>query len=151
MERALDRTRELTRALESLGERGREMAGDTGAGEGGGAGGERQLRRELRERLGDLRELREQLRRGGAETQGLDEVLQRMGRLDSRGTLGTPRGLDELQQAVVQGLKEYEFALRRQLLGGDAPPAALGAGETVPPEYRTLVEEYYRRLSERRR
>ncbi len=29
--------------------------------------------------------------------------------------------------------------------------AALGAGEDVPAQYRALVEEYYRRLSDRRR
>jgi hypothetical protein len=81
----------------------------------------------------------------------LDGIIERMGRMDNRGTVGTPRGLDELDQAIVQGLKEFEFALRRALLGGDTPPGALGAGDDVPPEYRAMVEEYYRRLSERRR
>jgi hypothetical protein len=147
MERALDRTREITRALESLGERGREAAGDSGAGAGAG----RQLRRELRDRLGELRELRNQLRGQGVDTGPLDGILDRLGRMDNQGTVGTPRGLDELDRAVVQGLKEFEFALRRQLLGGDTPPGALGAAEGVPPEYRAMVEEYYRRLSQRRR
>jgi hypothetical protein len=147
MERALDRTREITRGLESLGERGRETPGDSGAGAGAG----RQLRRELRDRLGELRELRNQLRGQGVKTGPLDGILDRLGRMDNQGTVGTPRGLDELEQAVVQGLKEFEFALRRQLLGGDTPPGALGAAEDVPPEYRAMVEEYYRRLSERRR
>lgn len=149
MERALDRTREIARGLESLGERARE-SGDSGAGAGAGAP-DRQLRRELRERLGELRELRDQLRGQGADTDPLDGILERLGRMDNRGTVATPRGLDELEQAIVQGLKEYEFSLRRQLLGGDTPPGALSAGENVPPEYRAMVEEYYRRLSERRR
>jgi hypothetical protein len=30
-------------------------------------------------------------------------------------------------------------------------PPVLTAGEDVPPEYRAMVEEYYRRLAERRR
>ena len=149
VERALDRTREITRALESLGERARESAGDSGAGAGAGAG--RQLRRELRERLGQLGELRDQLRGQGLDTGPVEGILDRLGRMDSRGTIGTPRGLDELEQVIVQGLKEYEFTLRRQLLGGDTPPGALTAGEDVPPEYRAMVDEYYRRLSERRR
>jgi len=148
VERALDRTREITRALESLGERARESAGDSGAGAGGGG---RQLRRELRERLGQLGELRDQLRGQGLDTGPVEGILDRLGRLDNRGTIGTPRGLDELEQVIVQGLKEYEFTLRRQLLGGDTPPGALTAGEDVPPEYRAMVDEYYRRLSERRR
>jgi Domain of unknown function (DUF4175) len=145
--RALDRTRDVAQALESMAERAREGAGDSAATR----NRSRQLRDELRRRLGELRDVREQLNRAGADVGPLDDMVRRLGRLDARGMIGTPQGLDELSQAIVQGLKDYEFALRRQLLGADAPAPVLTPGEDVPAQYRALVEEYYRRLSERRR
>ena len=148
LERALDRTRDIAEALESLGARAREGTGGDSAGAGNRS---RQLRDELRRRQGELRDLREQLNRAGADVGRLDGIIRQLGRLDARGGLGTPQGLDDLSQAVVQGLKDYEFALRRQLLGDETPAAALTAGEDVPAQYRALVEEYYKRLSERRR
>jgi hypothetical protein len=146
---ALDRTRDAARALESLGARAREQIarGDSGAG----GNSSRQLRDELRRRQGELRDLREQLDRAGADVGPLNGIINRFGRLDARGSLNTIQGLDQLSRDIVQGLKDYEFALRRQLLGDSVPAAALSAGEDVPAEYRAMVEEYYRRLSERRR
>ncbi len=151
VERALDRTRDVTRALESLGARAREGAQGGGDSAAVARNRSRQLRDELRRRVGELRDVRDQLHRAGADVGPLDEIVQRLGRLDARGMIGTPRGLDELSQAIVQGLKDYEFALRRQLLGEDAPAPVLTPGEDVPAQYRALVEEYYRRLSQRRR
>jgi hypothetical protein len=149
-ERALDRTRDVARALESLGERAQEGTGsDSGAGTGNGSG-ERQLRSELRRRAGELQELTEELGRQGVDARPLQEIARGLGRMDARGTIGTPRGLEELQE-MITALKDFEFALRRELAGEGAPPPVLTAGEDVPPEYRAMVEEYYRRLAERRR
>jgi hypothetical protein len=149
IERALDQTRDVARALESLGERarGRAAGGDSATG----GNSARQLRDELRRRQGELRDLRDQLGRAGADVAPLNGIIDRFGRMDARGTLNTIQGLDQLNRDIVQGLKDYEFALRRQLLGEKVPAAALSAGEDVPAEYRAMVEEYYRRLSERRR
>jgi hypothetical protein len=149
-ERALDRARDVARALESLGERAREGAGaDSGRGSGPGDRA-RQLRGEMRRRAGELRELQRELGREGVDAGRLDEIARRLERMDATGAVGTPRGLEQLAQAI-QALKDFEFALRREMMGEGAPPAALTAGEDVPPEYRALVEEYYRRLAERRR
>jgi hypothetical protein len=64
-----------------------------------------------------------------------------------RGRIGDPRGLAQLQGSVIEGLKEFEFALYRRLglAGGTGP--ALGARSPVPEEYRAAVEEYYRSLA----
>jgi hypothetical protein len=80
----------------------------------------------------------------------LEEIARRLERIDGTGPIGTPRGLEQLAEAIL-ALKDFEFALRRQMLGDEAAPAVLTAGEDVPAEYRALVEEYYRRLAERRR
>jgi hypothetical protein len=144
--RALDQARDVARALESLGDRAREsMDGDSAAG-----ASSRQLRSELRRRAGELRGLAEEFERQGMEGNPLGDVARRLGRMDASGAIGTPRGLDDLAE-LVAALKDYEFALRRQLLDDEAAPSVLSAGEDVPPQYRELVEEYYRRLAERRR
>ncbi|NIP60406.1 MAG: hypothetical protein GWM92_18700 [Gemmatimonadetes bacterium] len=41
-----------------------------------------------------------------------------------------------------------EFALRRELQGRDGPAIRLPGPDEVPPEFREMVEEYYRILSE---
>jgi hypothetical protein len=66
--------------------------------------------------------------------------------------MGDPKGLAELQASVIDGLKTFEFALFRTfgLAGGGQRPA-LGARASVPPEYRALVEEYYRAIADERR
>jgi hypothetical protein len=47
---------------------------------------------------------------------------------------------------VIDGLKSFEFSLRRELDGNREKPQ-LGSGGDVPAEFRKFVEEYYRSLS----
>ena len=73
-----------------------------------------------------------------------------MGSMDRRGTIGEALGIAQLESAVIQGLKEFEFNLRRQLqLDGDQR-LFLSGSDAVPDGYRELVEEYYRELARRR-
>jgi hypothetical protein len=173
LERSLERTRDLVSALESLDERMRANAeGEAnrpgseerpspqgqpgGVPRGGGAGQlspdeARQYRQELGRRRAELSELRRELSEEGLDVGTLDEILGDLRNLESPGRLEDPRTLAQLQDAVIAGLKEFEFALRRQL-GSErtAEGAAVGTDE-VPPRYRELVEEYYRSLSRIRR
>ncbi len=81
----------------------------------------------------------------------LDRAVQRLRDLNDRLVRGDPRALSALETEVVQGLKEFEFALRRQFAeAGKARPFLTGADE-VPEQYRRLVEEYYKRLSQPRK
>ncbi|HWV56688.1 MAG TPA: hypothetical protein VNZ57_04385 [Longimicrobiales bacterium] len=59
--------------------------------------------------------------------------------------------LRQLQRDVINGLKEFEFALRREIEGTSAERLYLAGSNDVPEEYRQLVEEYYRTLSSQRR
>jgi hypothetical protein len=63
------------------------------------------------------------------------------------GNLDDKNAVKMLRQEVVEGLKAYEFALRRAN-GDDAGSRVLleRSGE-VPPAFKALVEEYYRSLS----
>jgi len=110
----------------------------------------RQFRREMTERRAEAERLRDALEQEGIGAPRLDEVIGDLRRLERQRDFGDPRGLAALQQEVIQDLKEFEYALRRQLAGGDDRDLLLSGSDDVPSEYRELVEEYYRSLAERR-
>ena len=58
--------------------------------------------------------------------------------------------LARLQAAVSDGLRRFEFGLRRQL-DGEAKDVLLSGSDEVPAEFKSLVEEYYRSLARQRR
>ena len=62
-----------------------------------------------------------------------------------------PRDIAALQAAVVDGLKTYEFTLRRMVLGAEKDRLFLSGSDDVPEGYRKLVEEYYRMLAREKR
>ena len=90
--------------------------------------------------------LRGELARQGVDVGDLDRMIETLRQLE-RGRIGEPRGLEQLQGSVIEGLKEFEFSLYRRLglAGGKGP--SLGARAAVPEEYRAAVEEYYRSLA----
>ncbi|HEV8358308.1 MAG TPA: DUF4175 family protein [Gemmatimonadales bacterium] len=143
--------------------RGNQAGTGNGSPEGGGNGGApgsagpitggdaRQLGREFRLRREGAEALRRDLAGQGLDVRGLDSAIASLRRLESERTLGDPKGLAQLQQDVIEGLKAYEFMLWRRLgLIGENRPA-LGAPAQAPPEYRALVEEYYRSLARGKR
>ncbi len=173
--RTLDEAHALTRSLESLqdridrqaeGARGEEGQGgqETPAAQEPGAAPEpgadtsdgmpgltadavRQFRREFRERRNEAESLRQQLDREGLDTEELRGVIRGLRRLENDADFGDPRGLRELQDEIIRGLKEYEFVLRRQFGGEEDRALLLLGSDEVPEEYRDLVEEYYRSLA----
>jgi hypothetical protein len=106
----------------------------------------RQIERELRERAGQGQELRDQLRQQGVDTAELDSVLDRMRRFNVRRINNDPLALDQLRREVVEGLRQFEYRLWRELEGGGGQ-LHLTSSDQVPPGYREMVEEYFRRLS----
>jgi hypothetical protein len=115
---------------------------------GGATGGDaRQWSREFRLRREGAEALRRDLAQQGVDVRGLDQAIADLRRLESERALADPRGVEQLQRAVIEGLKSYEFMLWREfgLIGENRP--ALGAPTQAPPEYRALVEEYYRSLA----
>jgi hypothetical protein len=108
----------------------------------------RALRRELGERRADAEALRRALVSEGVEGGDLEGLIARLREMERGDAFDDPEELRRLQAAVVEGFKAFEFALRRSL-EGDAREPLLGASDEVPPEYRRLVEEYYKSLSRR--
>jgi hypothetical protein len=74
-----------------------------------------------------------------------------MRQLEAGGVWDNGVEVQRLQSAVVDGVKQFEFGLRRDLLGAQRERLFLSGSEDVPEAYRKLVEEYYRSLSRERR
>jgi hypothetical protein len=120
----------------------------------GGAGGgplsasdRQQFSRELRERQEDAQALRRELSAQGYDVADLDRILDRMRQLAADGTLRDTQTAQRLQASVIEGLKAYEYALRRQIEGTTKEKLFLGGNDDVPEGFRKLVEEYYKSLS----
>jgi hypothetical protein len=106
-----------------------------------------QFSREFRLRRENAEALRSEMARQGLDTRELDRAIEGLRELERGRAFGDPKGLDQLQSQVIEGVKSFEFGLARALgLGAEGKPA-LGARATVPAEYRAMVDEYYRSLA----
>jgi len=119
---------------------------------GGGSGGfspddVRQFGREVERRRAEAEELRRALVRQGYATGDLDSLIARMRTLEQQRAYANAGEAERLQASVVDGLKAFEFALRRRIEGDQEDPPRLGGSDDVPAEFRALVEEYYRSLA----
>jgi hypothetical protein len=106
----------------------------------------RQLQREYGARRLDAEALRRELQQSGADVASLNEWIQRLRELERGRSFDDAEELTRLHGAVVEGMKAYEFALRRALETGDDRPLLDARGE-VPPGFKALVEEYYKSLA----
>jgi hypothetical protein len=109
----------------------------------------RQFRGEARRYGQDLEGLRRALRAEGVDTRDLDEILRRLKSLDDDRVYKDVQELARLQAQVSDGLRRFEFGLRRQL-DGESRDVLLSGSDEVPAEFKGLVEEYYRSLARQR-
>jgi hypothetical protein len=86
------------------------------------------------------------LREQGVDPKELDEIMRRMKELDSDRAYKDVSELQRLQSFVSEGIKRFEYNLRRAA-GADADRAVVSGSDDVPPEFKSMVEEYYRSLS----
>ena len=107
----------------------------------------RQAERELGQRRQDLDDLRRELRREGMDTADLDQLLSQMGDLNLLGLNRDPLALERLRRDIVEGLRQFEYRLWRELRGADTERVYLGNSDQVPAGYRELVDEYFRKLA----
>ncbi len=107
----------------------------------------RQFRRELRERGAEAAELQRQLTDEGVGVGDLEEIIQAMRALDSQRVFADPEEIAQLQAAIIEDLKRFEYALRRQVGDAGAEELLLSDSDELPSGFRELVEEYYRALS----
>ena len=107
----------------------------------------RRMRREVRERAGEARALAELMERAGADPSELEAMIAAMRALDRDRTYSDPEEVMRLRSELVDGMKQIEFRLRRELAAAGEEQLLMRPSGDVPEEYRALVEEYYRVLS----
>ncbi len=81
------------------------------------------------------------------DTTDLDRLLGQMGDLNLLGLNRDPLALERLRNEIVEGLRQFEYRLWRELRGGETERVYLGNSDQVPPGYRDLVDEYFRKLA----
>ncbi len=128
---------------------GRRGAGSLGPGGRRSFSGDevRQLRREIRERAGELRGLAELVERVGVDADELAAMIAAMRALDRDGTYADAAEVRRLHAELLENMKRLEFRLRREFAAGAEERLLFQHSGDVPEEYRKLVEEYYRALS----
>ena len=182
LEQALEETREVVTALESLEERlrssgepqggqpqdGQPQGGPPNGGQQA-AGGDststnpnarpqdgagrlrpqelRQFNRELNQRRAQLEDLRNQLQQEGVDPQDLDRIIDRLRGLGSGSGLAGPESIAVLERDIVQGLKEFEYTLRRSLNPSEDERLLQVGDDEVPDGYEEMVERYYKALA----
>jgi hypothetical protein len=109
--------------------------------------------RQLRDRAGqlsaDAEALRRQLQASGSQRQDLatmDDVIRALRALDSQGMKTDPRELADLSTAALDKLRKLEFELRKRT-DTTSDELYLSGSDDAPPQYRSLIDEYYRALS----
>lgn len=107
----------------------------------------RQFRGEYRERAREMADLREQLSDAGVGVEELDDVIRSMRALDDRRVYDDMEEILRLQTQILEGVKRFEFGLRRAAGEDDPERLLLSGSDEVPQGFRQLIEEYYRSLS----
>ncbi|MEM6706667.1 MAG: hypothetical protein AAF690_28425 [Acidobacteriota bacterium] len=108
----------------------------------------RQAQSELRQRLKEGQELSRELSSLGLETQDLDQILRQMNRFQIREINNDPLALERLKQDIVEGLRQFEFRVWRELEGNREGEIRLSAEDQIPEEYRESVAEYFKSLAQ---
>ena len=85
----------------------------------------------------------------GVDPADLKRMIDQMRQLENGKNYEDPIALERLQQSLIEGLKAFEFALRRQVEGADKGRPVLGGTGDVPASFRQMVDEYYRSLSKK--
>ena len=107
----------------------------------------RQFQREARERRTEAESLRRDLQALGVDPAELDSLIRQMSALDSDRVYSDVAEISRLQAQLIEGLRRFEFNLRRELGETPADQLLLSGSDQTPAAYRKLVEAYYRSLA----
>jgi hypothetical protein len=77
----------------------------------------------------------------------LGEVIQAMRALDDPRAYQDADEILRLQSFVLEGLKRFEYRLRREV-DSDSDELFLAGGDEVPSGFRDLIDEYFKSLAE---
>jgi DNA-binding NtrC family response regulator len=99
----------------------------------------------MQQRVGEAEALRNELAKQGTDVSALDRAIEAMKSVATR--TDDSKAAADLRAQVIDGLKAFEFALRKSL--GEQESGRVMSGRTgdVPPAFRAYVEEYYRAIA----
>ena len=106
----------------------------------------RQFRNEARQWTREAESLRKYLQQQRIDPKELDAILRNLRALDSDKIYQDAAELARLQSQVTEGVKRFEYGLRRRL-EGTGKQVLLSGSDEVPEQFRKLVEQYYKSLS----
>jgi hypothetical protein len=109
----------------------------------------RQFSREFRDQRQSAEALKKELQQMGVDPSDLNRMIEQMRQLENGKNYDDPASLERLQDSLIEGLKAFEFALRRQVEKDDKGRPVLGGAGDVPAGFRQMVDEYYRSLSKK--
>ncbi|HXK59706.1 MAG TPA: hypothetical protein PLP42_07390, partial [Acidobacteriota bacterium] len=110
----------------------------------------RQFEKEYQLRLREGQDLARQLRDRRDLAAQVNDILKRMKSMPPSRMLEDPDELARLQKSVIEGFRDLELKLSRELnQEARRDNVRLAKDEEVPEEYRKQVEDYYRALAER--
>jgi hypothetical protein len=101
----------------------------------------------MQQRIRDAEAVRADLARQKADVSALDRAIDAMRAAADPEKLTDEKSGAALRGQVIDGLKAYEFALRRSLEGKENGQVLAGRNGDVPAEFRAYVEEYYRSIA----
>jgi hypothetical protein len=107
----------------------------------------RQYQREFAQRLSEANDLRQELQDRGQPVEDLDRAIAAFRELQAREAYENLPQVALLQQQLRESLRQVEFGLRREVEGEAGDRVFTAGSDAVPTGFRTLVEEYYRRLA----
>ena len=107
---------------------------------------QRQLRNEARQLGDDARQLLGRTDGVPINPRDIQETLEALRRLQDDRVYQDVAELARLQSVAAEGLKRFEFALRRKVEGDENAVALSGADES-PEAYKRMNEQYFRSLS----
>ena len=107
---------------------------------------QRQLRNEARQLDAEARALLSRQNGVDMSPREIEEIMQALRRLNDERTYQNVGELARLQSIVAEGLKRFEFGLRRKVEGEQNALALSGADES-PEAYKKANEQYFRSLS----
>jgi hypothetical protein len=109
------------------------------------------LNREWQERLREAAELPEMLRGNPELSQQASRLFRQMRQFDPSQIFDDQEEIVRLKAAVIDGLHQLELEISKALKDDSEGYLRPVNEDQVPPEFRTRVEDYYRRLAERQK
>jgi len=101
-------------------------------------------------RLREAKALSRMLRDNPELARQASDLLEQMNNLSPKDILDDPEEASRLRQGIIAGLHQLELDIRRLIQQDGEAFVHLTNDENVPPEFRKLVAEYYRKLSRKK-